>query len=332
MNNIFSLNNVSKYRSELMGYSMIGVLICHIIVFGDLEEYKVSEITSYFSGWLHTPGFLFLSGLGIFYSLSNDSDPLLFYTRRFYRFFLPFLILAIPFWSAVMIFKHESIWFLIRCITTWEFWVNGNYMGMWYIAISLVLYVSSPLFYKFVKNRTAPPIVKILLLIIAAVLLDILVSTIYPSYYAVIKIGLSRIPYYFLGFLFAYLLKLQLDRKKELLVIILILLVGCYPLISTSHVIYIGLLRVACSVIVLSSAFSLLHNSSISFINRFVSWFGTYSLELYILHLYFFGVCGIVLKTSPLIQIVVSVVLSVILCIPTHAVIDKICIYIKNKI
>lgn len=66
--------NISKYRSELMGYAILGVLIGHIIVFGEVHNCDFISVATWFSSLIHTPGFLFLSGFGVFYSMNKDNN------------------------------------------------------------------------------------------------------------------------------------------------------------------------------------------------------------------------------------------------------------------
>ena len=139
-----SFGNISKFRSELMGYATIGVFIGHIVVFGHLSENIGISILSWLASLIHTSGFLFLSGFGLYYSMTRNTNWIEFYKRRFFRFLLPFLIVAVPYFLVVTINNHESLWYYLRCISTIEFWINGNYHGMWYIAISFFLYTISP--------------------------------------------------------------------------------------------------------------------------------------------------------------------------------------------
>lgn len=135
---------VSKYRTELMGYAMIGVLVGHILSFGEIQSTGGLGVIKWLSYLIHTMGFLFLSGFGIYYSLSKDDSVKDFYKRRFYRFLLPFLILAIPYFLIVTVSNKGNVWDYLGKISTVAFWTKGNYHGMWYIAVSLVLYIITP--------------------------------------------------------------------------------------------------------------------------------------------------------------------------------------------
>lgn len=144
----FNIQTISKCRNLLMGYAILGVLVGHIITFGDVETTNGVKLLNWFDGLVHTPGFLFLSGFGVCYSLHKNGNIVGFYRRRFYRFLLPFLIMAMPFFIIVCYVNGYGIIQYFAYISTAEFWINGNYHGMWYIAISLFLYVVTPPFAK----------------------------------------------------------------------------------------------------------------------------------------------------------------------------------------
>ena len=52
-----SLSNISKYRTELMGYAMIGVLIGHIIDLGHCEKTDLVSVLYWLCILIHTNGF-----------------------------------------------------------------------------------------------------------------------------------------------------------------------------------------------------------------------------------------------------------------------------------
>ena len=67
--NGFNLNQISKYRAELMGVSTLLILLCHAagndVLMPKWLMYVVAQ------GQLGVDIFLFLSGMGLYYSLST---------------------------------------------------------------------------------------------------------------------------------------------------------------------------------------------------------------------------------------------------------------------
>ena len=192
-----SFASISNYRSEIMGYAILGVLIGHIIVFGRIHESSCISVISDLSYLIHTSGFLFLSGFGVFYSMNKDNNAKHFYTRRLYKFLLPFLIVAMPYFLVVTLANHGSVLNYLGLVSTVDFWIHGNYHGMWYIAVSLVLYaITPPLYYWYIDNcRLLWAKVLFSLLIVFSV--NKLISFYKPQYWSLVEIGLSQIPSFF---------------------------------------------------------------------------------------------------------------------------------------
>lgn len=62
------LNRLSKYRKELMGFSALLILVCHAYAYIDLPP-LLGYVLSI--GNIGVDCFLFLSGMGLWYSLSK---------------------------------------------------------------------------------------------------------------------------------------------------------------------------------------------------------------------------------------------------------------------
>ena len=104
---IFKFNLISKYREELMGYAIFGVLVSHLLMWLDIKIPGVNMVLRL----IYTQGFLFLSGFGLYYSLSKSSEILPFYKRRVKRLYIPFALMAfIPFLIRALQFEGS-----VRC-------------------------------------------------------------------------------------------------------------------------------------------------------------------------------------------------------------------------
>ena len=191
-----------------MGVGIIGVLLSHLIQVGgfDTGNYLVQALLSV-KQFVYTQGFLFLSGFGLYFSLRKNSDTVAFYKRRCTRLLIPFLIMAFPFFLIQVIARKESWLYLFGRLTTLSFWVEGNYSGMWYVAISMLLYLLFPIYYKIVfgRNRNDTSILRMSL---GGVILSVVVVYISRQFqnYEMLEIGISKIPAFFIGPVFAFLL------------------------------------------------------------------------------------------------------------------------------
>lgn len=306
-----------------MGYAMIGVLVGHIIAFGLSTLSTATSILLWLSSLIHTAGFLFLSGFGLFFSLSKDSDAIRFYKRRFYRFLLPFLLVAIPYFLVVTINKGESIWYYLGCISTIEFWIHGNYHRMWYIAISLVLYLAYPSLFAWYTKSHKCVWLKITFSVIVMLLINVSLNYFIPEYWERVKIGMVAVPYFFLGSLVAYFVRNNNDNSLPALLISAIVYVGAL-FFDINHPV-VGIAKICFFVILLSIIFSLFDKTAItSQINSLFRWFGKYSLEIYILHLYFWFIIKNIFDMGSLWNILVACLLSIICCVPMHIITGKI--------
>ena len=149
----FSWSLLSKYRSVLMGVAIIGVMITHFFDWIHADKvivYLFKPIT----GIVFTEGFLLLSGLGLFYSFKKNGDISGFYKKRVFRLVIPFIIISTPFYLWQCISSEKPWWIFVEKVTSLYYWFWGN-DGMWYISVSVFLYLLFPILYVFLfqKNR-----------------------------------------------------------------------------------------------------------------------------------------------------------------------------------
>lgn len=140
----FNFHLFSRYRTELMGLSAMGIIACHTYANGVVMP---GWLWQFFSlGQLGVSVFFFLSGMGIWFSLREiqfeRGGVMYWYSRRFKKLFVPFLILALPFFAWQTISEGKNLWFFISRITTIEFWISGG--GAWFVSVLVALYLISP--------------------------------------------------------------------------------------------------------------------------------------------------------------------------------------------
>lgn len=91
---MFSWGSLSRYRNELFGLSIIEILIFHFFEnYFDSSDgikgilYYLGRAYDLFLGSIGVEVFLFLSGMGLYYSLKKrkDNSIINFYKRRFKR-------------------------------------------------------------------------------------------------------------------------------------------------------------------------------------------------------------------------------------------------------
>ncbi len=153
----FSLSDLSAYRSDLMGYSILWIMMLHfrfvtIKPLGFLAQY----------GYAGVEIFIFVSGLGLFYSLEKDSRLLPFYAKRLRRIFPVYYLVGIA--ASLLLFHDDFPTYLLR-YTTIGFWTGLPWFE-WYVPSIVALYLAAP----FIKRLVTPSRQYILLAVAVAII------------------------------------------------------------------------------------------------------------------------------------------------------------------
>lgn len=312
-----------------MGIGIIGVLLSHLVTVGEFDTSNIIiRILLFFKQLVYTQGFLFLSGFGLYFSLSKNADYFPYLKRRINRLYIPFLVMTIPFFIIQVVTRGESIWCLIGRLTTVSFWIEGNYSGMWYVAISMVLYILFPFYYKAVFKDGRSNEMTLKVAVGGAVLIILLTYLVRGTdYYNMVEIGVAKIPAFFIGPIFAFLLTrndTKLIKKScyymaGVLIIWIILSTIFHDTEGRSIILKFIFIPLSCIGISCLYKFRFL-----TFLNRLLKWFGKYSLELYVLHL-------IILKTPELLPfltqrglIITGIIVAILLCAPYSFLVDRV--------
>lgn len=326
----FNLQSISKCRSLLMGYAILGVLVGHIFAFGDVESSSCVNVLAWLNSLVHTAGFLFLSGFGVFYSLHKKGSVWDFYKRRVERFLLPFLLLALPFYILVCYVNGYGLLQYLAYISTAEFWLHGNYHGMWYIAVSLLLYLITPPICKLFLYLNITEIARDVILVCLAVGICYSVKYYFPAYYEQESIGLRPLPMFYVGFLFGDLSQRQEGRN-------VFVMLGLFLIVTVLDFIDVPLYGVGfitqClfGILLVCLAFQFVMACQAKFLLTIFNWLGKYTFELYILHLYYWFVIKGVCHYGSMFNITVAVLLSLVTCVPMHWMIGKVVSQFKLK-
>ena len=143
------LANISRYRGELMGAAMIFVILFHVGLPRDDTFFGLRRI-----GNIGVDIFLFLSGMGLWFSWTKRPSLSHFFSRRFLRIYPAWFIIAclyyIPDFLCPDFVGHSghsaNIIDLIGNITiNWNFWINDE-LTFWYIPAIMALYLVSPFY------------------------------------------------------------------------------------------------------------------------------------------------------------------------------------------
>lgn len=288
------LANISRYRGELMGAAILFVILFHVGLPREDAFFGLKRM-----GNIGVDFFLFLSGMGLWFSWTKKPSLRHYYLRRFLRIYPTWLLIAclyyIPDYLNLELIGHRgqstNILDLIGDISiNWDFWLHDE-LTFWYIPAIMLFYIVSPFYMNLIIKHPTYRWLPILM-----IMWCVIVEYVVPIHEAVghLEIFWSRVPIFFLGINIAAAVK-----RKETIgvsfiwiigVIFLITLASCIFLEQVKHgqfplfierMLYIPLTITA--ILLLSYLFS---NTS-KHINKVLKLFGTLSLEIYLIHAHF---------------------------------------------
>ena len=293
-------DSLSKYRGELFGIATVLVVIFHYVsdLLNQCEDALPSVIRIGLKGYSNVfrgvEIFLILMAMGLFFSMRKNSDIGQFYKRRLSRIFIPYLIVGGIFYIILdLMMRNETIWdvlsdfFFITFVTT----KGGD--KIWYVGFTVFLYLLFPLLFNYSydprKDSIKPN--RVLMVIAVYVVLTVALCFAAPTFIVNTEIATGRI----LLSLVAYLMVPEIQRSEKIRIAHLIL---CAVL----TLLFVGLrllgerfgLAAFCDIVkrwyrsgigfFVSLAFCWLIPKLPERINACLRWIGTYSLEIYLLH------------------------------------------------
>lgn len=221
----FNSNIFSRYRAELMGIATLMIIVCHLPAQGVVMPSVMARIIR--SGVIGCDIFLFLSGMGMWFSMASVRSGKMglgrWYLKRYIRILVPYLIIVIP----VCLSNGNSITEVLIRATGFDFFVYR--LALWFVSCILLLYILTPLIDRLLAS--AYKLVWLLLLIVLCIT------------FAYIDLGngmiqnwqfvVCRFPSYFIGYLLAGYIKA--DRRFSMLWMIVLPLVFYMVLYVLNH-------------------------------------------------------------------------------------------------
>lgn len=182
MKNLYLL---SKFRGELMGVAIILIMIFHC---GALSIGRIGVET-----------FVLLSGVGLYFSLSKDSNPRKFFRKRLLRILPTYFLFATP---IIIFYDYQyGLARIMADVTTLNILRGGRFY--WFIMLIILCYLIAPLYYSIqrkYKHTVAIPVVVMMLAYFICLHLPVQ------------SIWLQRFPSFLLGMSFG---KLILECNKS---------------------------------------------------------------------------------------------------------------------
>ncbi len=320
-------SDLSSNRTQLMGVAALLIIMCHMNIYPILMPEILAHVCCY--GMWGVDMFLFLSGIGLYYSLSkktlsNKNYYLSFYKKRFFRIFVPYFMVYIPYCLIFLLLDQYSIKESILCLTTLEFWLFHR--GAWFISLIIILYLISPFFYKLLSGKHKW-FISIGIITVIAILRTIpLEDTSHTNILYNAQLALGRIPSFILGFTIGSYCKegKQISTPYTLLILCIsisaskIFNVWNYPWLIAPTLLYISLFFI-----------KLLNGS---WIDRCLNFVGKMSLESYLTHITLIDLLKVLIPTyisSPIfygkyLEYAIIIVVGLLLAYYVHNVAKKI--------
>ena len=186
------LANLSRYRGELMGIAMIFIFLFHIALPRSNMFFGLRRI-----GNIGVDMFLFLSGVGLWFSWMKHPSLKHFFKRRYLRVYPAWFIISCLYYIPHFHGGGVRAWVdLIGDITiNWDFWLHDE-LKFWYIPAMMMLYLFAPPYMQLIRRH---PVYRWLPVVM--ILWCILVQYVSPIHNAVghIEIFWSRVPIFFIG-------------------------------------------------------------------------------------------------------------------------------------
>ena len=314
MRKFFNIQDISTYRSELMGWSILWIMMLH---FTFTQIKPLGFIAQY--GFAGVDIFMLVSGLGLYYSLHSNHNILQFYKKRLLRIFPTYYFLG--FFTCILFFQDSITNYLYR-FSTLGFWTGGLYWE-WYIPSIVILYLLSP-FLKYLLDKRY-------FILLFCLCISILVIT----YYMICQgdiidrahfFFLYRIPAFVLGMVCAYWIKNNISTKYyyAFLWAGIPFFICFFP---QHHQIYNFKYFSLLFLLPLFTIVFILISKHINCINPIIKMIGNASLEIYLVQtIFFYAIINKLIIISPMWHDTITVLLIFFCCytgIVAHWIIDK---------
>lgn len=281
------LENISRYRGELMGAAMLFIMLFHVSLPRNDLFFGLRRM-----GNIGVDMFLFLSGLGLWFSWMKKPSARHFFTKRYLRIYPAWLIMACLYYIPRFHGGDFMAWLdLIGDITiNWDFWLHDE-LTFWYIPAIMMLYCFAPAYMELIRRH---PIYRWFPVVM--IMWCILVEYVTPIHQAVghIEIFWSRVPIFFIGINMGEMVrkKQRIDGTGIWMVILLFVMTlfasifleqqrhGQFPL-YVERMLYIPLTLT--SILLLNRVF----RRTPRWFNKTFKFVGALSLECYLIHIHF---------------------------------------------
>lgn len=277
------LGGISTYRGQQMGVAMIIIMFFHVYLSRWSPFYGL-----YRMGNVGVDIFLFLSGVGLWFSWVKTPSLKHFFARRYMRVYPAWFVIALLFYGQ----RFNGNWlYLIDNITiNWNFWRYGE-LTFWFLPAIMLLYAFAPFYIKLIRQNNVYRWLPVMMIVWSVMVQWI--PTLHANFNH-LEIFWSRIPIFLIGINMgeSVMGKRTIKGNSTYLLILFFALTlgssiyleqqlhGKFPLFI-ERMLYIPL----------TITFVLLLNNLLKYspvwLNKAFAFIGTISLEVYLIHVEF---------------------------------------------
>ena len=188
---------ISEYRNVLFGLAIAAIILFH------LYESTLPGTLVHAALWPFSrlsaavDVFLFLSGVGLHFSLAKGGPVREFYKKRLIRVVPTFLVVAIPFYLLKDVLTGQDGARFFLELTNVAFLADG-YRQFWYVYAIILFYLIYPSLHRFL-NASGNSFVRMCLAIGASVVVAMLIGFLSPALLENTEIMLARFPVFVAG-------------------------------------------------------------------------------------------------------------------------------------
>ena len=291
-------NLLSKHRAKLMGFAILSILLLHfcqdVALFSIHMSYvnRFSHIYLRFFSSFGVDIFIIVSAIGIYYSWNKCKNIKDYFIKRINRVVIPYFIIAIPYFIVINFILHNNTFdYFIKDLFFISFFESGNTI-FWYIFAITIFYLLFPLLNKIINESNKGKIYLIIMLII-----DVVINYLLFKYnnieYNKIVLFLVRIPTMLIGTFIAKKVydKEEVSKNTVLFLVLSFFIVNFMFVYDFKYIIhnffFSRYLTIILAIIIMSSLTLLLEYLDNKKMDRVLSFFGKYTLELYMFHVAF---------------------------------------------
>lgn len=197
------LKDISKFRAEHMGLAMIFIVLFHVGLPRSDAFFGLRRM-----GNIGVDIFMFLSGIGLWFSWMKEQNSPTGFVRRWAAFYWRRLKRVYPVWILIAalyyvprFLKHETHtmeqWTDLfgDILINWGFWQHDE-LTFWYVPAIMMLYVFAPPYMEMIRRW---PVYR--WMVVLPLMWCVIMQYVTPVHQAVghIEIFWSRVPIFFLG-------------------------------------------------------------------------------------------------------------------------------------